>query len=122
MFKDIELPASQKCKLFDSLVGSILNFGAEVWGMHQASDIEAIHTKFMRRMLGVKTSTNLSALYGETGQVPLSVFRQVIMIKYWIKIIFQNDSTLLKQVYLMLKDDSEANRKYNGKNWASQIK
>ena len=28
VFKDIQLPVSQKCKLFDSLVGSILNFGA----------------------------------------------------------------------------------------------
>ena len=52
--------------------------------MHQALDIEAIHTKFLRRILGVKQSTNLSALYGETGRVPLSVFRQVIMIKYYI--------------------------------------
>ena len=30
VLKNIELPPSQKCKLFDSLVGSILNFGAEV--------------------------------------------------------------------------------------------
>ena len=97
-----------------------LNFGAEVWGMHQASDIEAIYTKFLRHMLGVvlgvKQTTNLSALYSETGRFPLSVFRQVIMIKYWIKILSQNDSSLPKQVYLMLKDDSEANRSNNEKN------
>ena len=30
VFKDVELPASQKCQLFDSFVGSILYFGAEV--------------------------------------------------------------------------------------------
>ena len=118
----MELPASQKCKLFDSLVGSILNFGAEIWGMHEVSGIEMIHTKFPRRMLGVKKSTNLSALYGETGRVPLTVFRKIIMIKYWIKVISQDDSSLLKQVYIMLKNDTEANRNYNGKNWASHIK
>ena len=122
VFKDIELPASQKCKLFDTLVGSILNFGAEVWGMHEASDIEVIHNKCLRRLLGVKKSTNLSALYGETGRVPLFVFRKIIMIKYWIKIVAQNDTSLVKQVYTMLKNDAEANINYNGKNWAYHIK
>ena len=28
----IELPVEQKFKLVDTLVGSILNFGAEIWG------------------------------------------------------------------------------------------
>ena len=83
--------------------------------MHEASDIEMIQNKFLRRILGVKKSTNLSALYGETGRVPLSVFRKIIMIKYWIKIISQNDSSLLKQAYFMLKDDADANRNYNSK-------
>ena len=46
VFSKIELPTSQKCKLFDSQVGSILNFGAEVWGSHEATDIELVHTKF----------------------------------------------------------------------------
>lgn len=53
IFNDVDLPVSRKCKLFDTLVGSVLNFGAEIWGMHDASDIEAIHTKYLRRELGV---------------------------------------------------------------------
>ena len=44
------------------------------------------------------------------------------MIKYWAKILQQNDSSLLKKVYLMLKNDTDLNRNYNGQNWASQIK
>ena len=85
VFNNVELPVTQKCKLFDSLVGSILNFGAEIWGNHEGTDIELIHTKFLRRVLGVKKSTNLSALYGELGRVPLATFRKIIMVKYWIK-------------------------------------
>ena len=30
---------SRKCKLFDTLVGSVLNFGDEIMGMHQALDM-----------------------------------------------------------------------------------
>ena len=87
VFNKIELPTSQKCKLFNSLVGSIFNFGAKIWGTHEASDIELVHTKFLRRIINVKKSTNLTAFYGELGRVPLMVFRKVIMIKYWIKIL-----------------------------------
>ena len=89
--------------------------------MHQASDIEAIHTKFLRRVLGVRKSTNLSALYGETGRVPLEVFHKVLLIKYWTKIITQSN-TLLKNIYQTLKEDADMNRNYNGKNWAFHIR
>lgn len=62
---------SQKIKLFDILVGSILNFCSEVWGYHPATDVELIHTRFLRSLLGVKKSTSLAALYGELGRGPI---------------------------------------------------
>ena len=117
-----ELPVSQKCKLFDSLVGLILNFGAEIWGSHEATDVEFIHTKFLRRVLGVKKSTNLAALYGDLGRVPLVVYRKIVMIKYWIKILKQNDSSLVKKTYLLLESDVAANNTNNKNNWAYHIK
>ena len=89
--------------------------------MHEATDIELIHTKFLRRILGVKKSTNLTALYGELGRFPLLIIRKLNMIKYWIKIL-KNESSLLKKVYMMLWEDTDINLNYNGKNWASQIK
>ena len=122
VLNNIELPLLQQCALFDSLVASILNFGSELWGFHEATDVEMIHTKFLRRILSVKKSTNLAALYGEVGRLPLSVIRKINIINYWIKILNQNDSSLVKQVYLMLREDAENHRNYNGKNWASQIK
>ena len=112
----------KKSKLFAKLKGSILNFGSEIWGMHEASDIELIHTKFLRRILGVKKSTNLIALYGELRWFPLHIIRKVHMIKYWIKLLKEPDTSLIKQFYLMLKEDTDHNYNYNGKTWASQIK
>ena len=122
ILRNIELPITQKIKLFDTLVSPILNFGSELWGLHPASDVELVHTKFLRYILGVKQSTNLTALYGELARSPLLVYRKINMIKYWAKILQQNDSSLLKKVYLMLKNDTDLNRNYNGQNWASQIK
>ena len=91
-------------------------------GFHEATDIELIHTKFLRRVLCVRKSTNISALYGALGRLPLSVIRKLDIIKYWIKILNQNNSSLVKNVYLMLKEDAETHCNYNDKNWAFQIK
>ena len=102
ILNSVELPISQQCSLFDTLVGSILNFGSEIWGFHEATDIELIHTKFLRVILGVKKSTNLAALYGEVGRVPMSIMRKLNIIKYWIKILNQTHTSLVKQVYIML--------------------
>ena len=37
----------------DVMVGSVLNYSAEVWGYHEANDIEMLHTKFCRWSLKV---------------------------------------------------------------------
>jgi hypothetical protein len=121
ILNNVELPIYQKCKLFDSLVSPILNFGSEIWGMHPANDIEHVHTKFLRRMLSVKKSTNLNALYGELARIPMSVIRKINMIKYWVKILNQDESSLQKKVYIMLKTDCELGNVNDG-NWAFQIK
>jgi hypothetical protein len=97
----IELPIYQKCKLFDSLVSPILNFGSEIWVMHLAIDIENVHTKFLRRMLGVKTSTTTENLL----EKPMSYIRKINMIKYWVKILYQDKLSLHKKVYMRLETD-----------------
>ena len=69
----VEISISQKCKLFDALVGSILNYSSEIWGGYEAKDVELVHNKFCRKNLHVRQSTNLKFLYGELGRVPLNV-------------------------------------------------
>lgn len=122
IFNTVELPIHQKVKLFDVLVGSILNFCSEIWGMNPATDIEMIHVRFLRYILGAKKSTNLSALYGELGRVPLSIYRKVNLIKYWNKVISLKDNSLVKRTYKLLRRDDFDNKTYKNKNWASQVK
>ena len=105
IFNQTELPFQQKLQLFDSLVSSILNYSSKVWGTHVAPDIELIHTKFCRKILNVKQSTNRDALFGELGRVPMYIHRKITMIKYWIKILNQNENSLLHKTYIMLKND-----------------
>ena len=122
IFHRIDLPISQKLYMFDSLVSSILHFGSEVIGSNPCPDLERIHTKFLRKLLCVKMTTNSSALYGELGRVPLIVIRKLRMLKFWLKVLKSDESSIIRQVYEMLRCDSDNNVTYGGKNWAHQVK
>jgi hypothetical protein len=122
VFNQLSLNTSDKCKLFDCLVGTVLNYNAEIWGIHPAKDIESIHLKFCRKILKVKTSTNLECLYGELGRIPMYIMRKVHMLRYWIKLLKADKNSILYKVYLTLKVDADNNISYNDKNWAYQIK
>ena len=75
------------CHLFNSLILPIANYGCEVWGHVKAEDLEVVHRKFCKFVLGVpNTATNL-AVYGELGRVPLEIKRRYAIIKYWLRIV-----------------------------------
>ena len=82
--------------------------------------MDLIHNKFYRKLLGVKRSTNIIVLYGELGRTPASVTRKLKIIKYWNKIL-SNENTLQFKIYQMLRNDAN-NITYGGQNWANQIK
>ena len=43
--------------MFDSLVASILLHGSEVWGVGKNDNIEKVHLQFLKRILGVRVTT-----------------------------------------------------------------
>lgn len=122
VYNQLDLKIQDKCKLFDTLVGPIFHYGAEIFGYIEGKNIETVHSKFLRKILCVRKSTNLDALYGEIGRCPMAIHRKIIMIKYWSKILKLNNNCILKKTYNMLKEDADNNMSYNGKNWAFQIK
>lgn len=122
VFSHYEFSTQEKCKLFDTLVSTVLNYSSEVWGLNDSKDIEIIHTKFLRKILCVNKSTNLAGLYGELGRVPLQVIRKINMFRYWIKLLHLDNSNITKRIYLLLKEDADNNITYNNLNWAHQIK
>ena len=122
LFTQIEISVTQKCNLFDALVGSVLNYSSEIWGGHEAKDVELIHNKFCRKVLCVRQSTNLNGIFGELGRVPMFIIRKINMIRYWFKILRSEENALPLVVYRMFKLDVDNSITYNGANWAFQIK
>jgi hypothetical protein len=105
--------------LFDSIVLPTLNYAAEVWGR---PNIEIIHTKFCRRLLCVKQSTNVDVLYGELSRTTMSIHRKLILIKYWLKLLKLNGRAILYKIYIMLKTNADNGVTYSDKNWAYTVK
>ena len=104
--------------LFDTFVKPILLYGCEIWsGSHENKVIENLQLKYLKLMLGVKSSTCNLATYGETGRFPLYLEQVHRSIKYWVRIIKLDDSKLVKQVFSLLKTDNEL----GFTNWASKI-
>ena len=103
VFNKIDLTIKNKYQLFDNLVAPILNYGAEVLRYNKCKDIESVHCKFIRKLLHVQKSTTLDGLYGELGRNPMKIRRQIIMVKFWSKLVNLDNSRLIKKICNMLK-------------------
>ena len=73
--------------LFDKYISPIINYACEVWGFHKAKDIEHVHLRFCKRLLGIKKSAQNDVVYGELGRLPMEKIRYWRIIKYWLKIV-----------------------------------
>ena len=105
--------------LFDTYVASIAHYGCEVWGNHNAPDLEKVHLKFCKSILGVKRSTSNFVVYCELGRLPLIYVRKLRIIKYWLKIMQSENCILKSSVEYMYEVFST---KPNCKNWISNVK
>ena len=105
-------------QLFDSFVGSILNYACPVWGFTKSKDIERVHLKFCKIILGVKQSACNDAIYGELGRYPLYINRYAHIIKYWFKLL-KTDNIILKHIYQNAFEQCIIN---NVKTWAYYVK
>ena len=82
--KTVEFTPKILCHLYDSFVGSIISYACEVWGFSKSKELERIHMRFCRRVLGVKVSTRNAGINGELGRYPL----YVAIYTTWFKIVY----------------------------------
>ena len=114
LFENINLSIKIKLSLFDAMVSPILLYGSEVWGAYNCKEIDKLHVKFCKYILGVKKQTPNCAVYGELGRLPLSVIAQERCVKFWIKIKNNTDSPM-HSMY------SELYSNLNVANWAGRL-
>ena len=93
-----------KLKLFDALVRPVLSYACEVWapigGKKALDQLEQVHKHFLRRILGVPSSTCLKMLYAEFGRMALHHFWWQQCIKYIERMHQMEPSQLCKLAFL----------------------
>ena len=105
--------------LFDKLITPILCYGCEVWGFHPAPDIERVHLGFLKRVLGVKKSSQNDFIYGLLGRYPMRIIRQCRILSYWLKIVSGKKSRYVNVLYHAALSRVKENDSYN---WVSDVK
>ena len=106
-------------QLFDAFVSSIITYGCEIWGFTKSSQLEKLHLKFCKAILGVRQTTSNAAVYSELGRYPLYINRYVRILKYWFKLKKSDNiivQSLLEDSMLELNNNNTAN------NWFRKVK
>lgn len=107
-------------KLFDNTILPILTYGAEIWGFGDLTNIEKIHTDFLKNILNVKRSTPHVMLYGELGRFPVTLHIKRRIINFWSKTLLGKRSKLSYRLYSILYADYTTGR-YDYP-WLSNVK
>ena len=105
-------------KIFDCRIAPILFYGAEICGSERRNQIEKIHLRFCKFVLGVAQNAHSAAVLGECGRLPLSIQYQKRYIKYWLKLIKMPDNSLLNTIYKMQVNFDKTYRK----GWVTDLK
>ena len=105
------------CQLFDSFVGSILNYSCEIFGFNKTNKIERIHLKFCKRILTIPVNACTAGVYGDLARYPSYIARYCSIIQYWCKVI-HTDNIILSKLYDLALNDFNNGKK----NWVSRVK
>ena len=82
-----------------------------------SKDLERLHLKFLKRVLGVKLSTSNVGVYGELCRYPLYISRYIRITRYWFKLLYSSN-IILQTVYTASLQDCEKGLL----NWVTSIK
>ena len=111
-------PFSTFTKLYDSTVGSIIAYGAAVWGCRKFKCIAAVQNRALRFHLGVGRYTPNAAVNGDTGWETVYQKQWKVVVNQWCRIRRMNVNRLNYKVYQWSVNHNNSRHK----NWAGYVK
>ena len=95
-----QLPIHLYLKVFDTQIRPVLEYASEVlFRGNPIEELEQVHLKYLKTVLGVKQSTPTAAVLGETGRFPLHMRFQNRIVKMWVRINKLPSHHLLHKIY-----------------------
>jgi hypothetical protein len=118
---NLDLPFDIQWHLFNNTVAPILLYGSEVWGFESCEVIDVFQRKFLRGQLRLHRATPNCMVYGETGQIKLSLLAEKRLLTFWSKLAFSENTTKLSTVLynLMKKMHSEGEIDFK---WGAEVR
>ena len=112
-----DLPAKLAIQLFHTYISPIILYGVENWSILSDLDIERFenqspfnktekasadiaHRKLLKFTLGVSRTCPNLAVYGDTGETPLSLKGYRLMLNYWKRVSSLPDKSLAKKALI----------------------
>ena len=112
-----DLPAKTAIKLFHTYISPIILYNVENWGtltdknlkkdedsllfdLTSTSSTDIVHRRYLKYILGLSTSSPNMAVYGETGETPLTFKGYRLMLNYWKRLTTLPDQCLAKKALL----------------------
>lgn len=81
----------------------VLLYGCEVWGFSDVTQIEVLHRKFIKILLGVYTTTPNVMVYGESGQFPIINHIIPRMISFFMRLVNGKQSKISFIMYKLMR-------------------
>ena len=111
------LPIKTSIKLFHTYISPILIYTSENWMVLSDKSIrnfthktiftdidtkkpDVLHRQFLKYIVGTSKSCSNLAIYGEPGEIPLSLKAYRLMLKYWYRVQNLPNETLVKMALL----------------------
>ena len=111
------IPVKTSIRLFHTYISPILLYNAENWATlsnqkllnfnpdsilvdTSSSKIDIIHRKLLKFVLGVSKSCPNLAIYGETGEIPLSLKSYRLTLNFWHRVTSLPETTLVRKALL----------------------
>ena len=111
------IPLKTSIRLFHTFISPILLYNAENWttlsnlslqrfetksifSMTSDSKIDITHRKLLKNILGVSRSCPNLAVYGEVGEIPISLKSYRLTLNYWHRVTNLPDTVLAKKALL----------------------
>ena len=112
-----ELPTKLAIKLFHTYIAPIALYSVENWSILSDLDIQrfdefslfdktekasadVVHRKLLKFVLGVSKTCHNIAIYGETGETPLSLKGYRLMLNYWKRLSALPEKSLAKKALI----------------------
>ena len=104
-------------KLYDSMVSSIIEYGAAIWGHRSYSCIDAVQYRACRYYLGLGKRAPIRAIQGDMGW-KLPYERQwLCIIRHWLRLSNMDSSKLSSKIFTW----SVLKASLNVKNWSFRV-